>query len=53
MLLFLLCVILGFAFPRFLINAIRAETETARSDNTLLACLCFGVITAFLLGNLS
>lgn len=36
-------IIAGFAFPVFLIQAIRAKNEDTAAGKTLLACLCFGI----------
>lgn len=48
----LLCVILGFAFPSFLIKAVRAPKEDSKviSKYTTLSCVSFGVMVFVFVG---
>lgn len=47
----LLMTIIGAAFPRFLIKAIRSEEEETITNYTVLSCLCFAALV-FLTGAL-
>lgn len=47
----LVMTVLGAAFPRFLIKAIRSEEEESVTNYTVLSCLCFAVLV-FLTGAL-
>ena len=47
----LIMTVLGAAFPRFLIKAIRSEEEETVTNYTVLSCLCFATLV-FLTGAL-
>lgn len=46
--LFYAAIIAGFAFPVYLIKAIKRDSEDSEK-NTVLACVCFGIIVAAIL----
>lgn len=47
--LFLLSVAAGFAFPHYLIKAINSTDENEKAKMTIMACLCFGIVSMTLL----
>ncbi len=46
----LISMIMGAAFPAFLIKAIKAQNDDITSRYTILACVSFGIIVFTLMG---
>jgi len=46
----LITIIMGFAFPAFLIKAIRTKDDSVISKYTIGACIAFGIIVFTLMG---
>lgn len=46
----LISIIMGVAFPAFLIKAIKVSNDDSASRYTVLACISFGIIVFTLMG---
>jgi len=45
-----IAIVMGVAFPAFLIKAIKAQNEDKISKYTILACISFGIVIFALMG---